>query len=129
MEGCKRPRDAPHGQPLLNLPILQDIIVIVIRKEIVGPHTAEGKNGDHHKNDADGGNQPRWVRFAIIACTIDGCSIIISISSTINDSLFGKRFWRALATGFALSLSSGHDGQPRMILPNRSLIGAQPAMV
>jgi hypothetical protein len=81
---------------------LLDIGVIVHGDESVAPHTPIGNGGNNRQDDADGGNLPRLM----------GCA------SKVN-SLPGRRLWRALTLGFVLLRSSGHDGQPAIILTRR----------
>ena len=55
----KRPPDALDRQPLLHIPVFQNIVVIVNAEEIVAPHSAICNHGHHSKQDAHSGNLPR----------------------------------------------------------------------
>ena len=58
MKGCECPLGALHGQSMLHLVILLDIIVIVEVKEIIVPHAVISKDGNHRKDHAHGCNLP-----------------------------------------------------------------------
>jgi len=98
LEGCKRPLDALRVHPLLHMPILQDIFVIVQRKEIVAAHSPESKDGNHRKDDARHGNLPGFM----------GCG-------SNGNVLPGRRSGCALGLGFALSRFLRHEGQSPII--------------
>ncbi|MGD0521096.1 MAG: hypothetical protein ABSA48_07550 [Terracidiphilus sp.] len=104
MEGCKCPLDALRGYPLLHVAVLHDIVVIVQRNEIVAPHAAVAKCGDHHEDDTNGDNLPRLGGYG-----------------RNGRSLSGRRFRRALALDFALSRFLRHDWQSPIILKTAGL--------
>src|SRR5271157_2623207 len=99
MEGGKRPLDALRVQSLVHLQVLKDIVVIVVGKEAVAAHTLEGKNGDHHKDEAEGGNLPGLMG-----------------GGSCENGLPGRRIRRALASGFAQARFAGHDCRTPIIL-------------
>ena len=61
IESCKRPVDALHVYALLYVLVLQNIVIIVVGKEIVVAHALIGKNGNHSKKKAHSGNLPRLM--------------------------------------------------------------------
>jgi len=98
MKGGNRPRDALLGEPLLHVRILQNIVIIVAGKEIAAPHTPKGNDGNHRKDEAQNGNLPRLMGWG-----------------SYRNGLPGRRLWRALDLGFALSRFLRHDGQSSII--------------
>jgi hypothetical protein len=93
MKGGKRPRDALHGQPLMDMGVFQDIVVIVITEEIVVANAAKGDESNYCKDDADSDYLPRPIDLGIY------------------DGLSG---WRLFELGFALARFFGHGGDLRL---------------